>query len=92
MINNHFTLTGVVVNTYEKHTFENQLKVFEIEVEANDLKTVVLPVLYGDFTKGEFKRGDKIIVDGAIDLVDRKASCVASIIYNLTTYGRKQKQ
>lgn len=90
MINNKLSLTGVVIQTYEQHTFENKLKIFEIEVEMSDLKTVVLPVLYGSFTTGSFKKGDKIIVDGVVDVVDKKTCCIASIIYNLSDYGRKR--
>ena len=92
MINNRLSLTGVVVNTYEKHTFENKLQIFEIEVEMADLKTIVLPVMYGSFTKGNFKKEDKIIVDGVVDVVDTKTCCIASVIYNLSAYGRKKNK
>ena len=49
--------------------------------------------MYGEFTKGaeELKRGDKILVEGAIDLIEKKVSCVASYISNLSKYARKNK-
>lgn len=90
MINNHFSFTGVVVGLYTEQ-LENKLQVFEIEIEMNNLKTIVLPVLYGEFTKGKFKKGDKILVDGVVDLIEKKISCVASSIQNLTSYGRSKK-
>lgn len=93
LINNHFSFTGVVVRLYTEHHFENNLQIFEIEIEMQDCKTIILPVLYGEFTKGteELKRGDKILVEGAIDLIEKKVSCVASYISNLSRYARKNK-
>ena len=90
MINNHVSLTGIIVACYRNKYFENKLQVFEIEVEMADYKTVVLPVLYGEFTKGNnFKRGDRVVVDGVIDLIEKKVSIVASNIYNFAFIVKK---
>ena len=93
MINNSFSFTGVVIGLYSDKRFENNLQVFEIEIEKQDYNTVILPILYGDFTKGVngLKRGDKIVVEGAVDLIEKKVSLVASYMNNLSQYARKNK-
>ena len=47
MINNSFSFTGVVVGLYSDKRFENNLQVFEIEIEKQDYNTVILPIITG---------------------------------------------
>lgn len=89
MINNMFSLTGVVVATYNEK-LDNDLQLFELEIEKANYETVIIPVMFGSFTRGNFKKGDKVVVDGSIDLIDKKVCCVASLITNLLEWKKNQ--
>ena len=88
MINNEVNLTGVVVGVYQEK-FDNNLKLFELEIDKANYEPVVLPILYGEFTSGEFKKGDTIIVEGCLDIINTKLCCVALKITNLVVWKKK---
>ena len=89
MINNTLSLTGIVVAVYEEK-LDNSLQIFELEIDKPNYEPIVLPVMFGSFTRGNIKKGDKIIVDGCIDVIDKKVCAVAQTIINLAEWKKNQ--
>lgn len=91
MINNQLSLFGVVVAIYNKpeEEFEHKLNCFEIEVQKDDYSVVNLPVFYSKFTKGKFAKGDRVIVDGVVDIIDTKVCCIALSVVSLCKKKKK---
>lgn len=89
MINNSFNLAGIVVAVYDEK-LDNNLQIFEIEVDKPNYESVILPVLFGEFTKGNIRKGDKVIIEGCIDLIDKKVCAIALQITNLVEWKKKQ--